>query len=214
MEQPYIPYIPYMHTTPTYPAYTCSRKERGMNIDKGRQALLKHEVEIVWEEDPDDFDYVRERLDTYPNRRRIKKWRGAGRRVGYSVVALDAPSERGLWGPLGFYRREFFVLDHDRDSEPGGCYGSVGCPIEGVDPRTVRPGVPGEQNDRAWSGSLGSPRLESHAAVVQFLPRTVPAVVLIQMTDKDLDRLAEAMQWGEDEGPTLQEIVSRIEGAA
>jgi hypothetical protein len=101
MEQPYIPYIPYipyMHTTPTHPAYTRSREERGMNIDKGRQALLKREVEIVWEEDPDDFDYVRERLDTYPNRRRIKKWRGAGRRVGYSVVALDAPSERGCGG--------------------------------------------------------------------------------------------------------------------
>jgi hypothetical protein len=114
---------------------------------------LKHEVEIVWEEDPSNFDYVREWVDTYPNRRRIKKWTMDGRRVGYSVVAPDAPSGRD--GHRGFYRREFFLKKHDRDSDPGGCY-EVSCPIEGVDPRTVRPGVPGEQNERAWGAPLSA----------------------------------------------------------
>ena len=126
---------------------------------RDRQDLLRHEVEIVWEEDPRRLDYVREKLDMYPNRRRITKWVGAGRRVGYSVVGPNAPNERGFWGGwMGFYRREFFLLEHDRNSEPGeaGCYG-IGCPIEGVDPRTVRPGVPGEQNDRAWGAPIGRP---------------------------------------------------------
>jgi hypothetical protein len=116
------------------------------------------EIQIVWEENPEDFDYVREIVGTYPHRRRIKKWRGVGRRVGYSVVALDAPNERGrLGGWLGFYRREFFLVDGDRDSDPDGCYGSHGCPSEGVDPRTVRPGVPGQQTERAWNGSHWRP---------------------------------------------------------
>jgi Family of unknown function (DUF6009) len=94
-------------------------------------------------------------VSTYPNRRRIKKWRGAGRRVGYSVVWPDAPSEKG-WGWLGFTRREFFLKEYDRDSNPNGVY-KTGCPTEGVDPLTVYPGVPGEQNDRAWGEPIGRP---------------------------------------------------------
>ena len=126
--------------------------------EQDRQDLLKHEIQIVWEENPEDFDYVREIGGTYPHRRRIKKWRGVGRRVGYSVVAPDAPNERGFRGGwLGFYRREFFLVDGDRDSDPDGCYGSYGCPCEGVDPRTVRPGVHGQQTERAWNGSEWRP---------------------------------------------------------
>jgi hypothetical protein len=120
-----------------------------LSIRKDRQDPLKHEVQIVREENPDDLDYVREIVGTYPHRRRIKKWRGVGRRVGNSVVAPDAPNERGcLGGWLGFYRREFYLMPHDRAEDPTGVY-ETGCPIEGVDPRTVRPGVPGEQNARA-----------------------------------------------------------------
>ena len=80
-----------------------------------------------------------------------------GRRVGYSVVAPGAPSEWDYGGWLGFYRREFFLKAHDRDSDPTGVY-ETGCPIEGVDPRTVRPGVPGEQNGRAWGVPPKLPR--------------------------------------------------------
>jgi Family of unknown function (DUF6009) len=132
-----------------------------MSIRKDRQDPLRHdlrhEIQIVWEENPEDFDYVREIVDTYPHRRRIKKWRGVGRRVGYSVVAPDAPNERGcLGGWLGFYRREFYLMPHDRAEDPTGVY-ETGCPIEGVDPLTVRPGIPGQQNSRAWNGSHWRP---------------------------------------------------------
>ena len=113
--------------------------------------LLRHEIAIIWEENPNNFDYVREYLTTHPCRRRIKKWPLEGRRVGYSVLAPNAPSEGGR--KRSFVRREFFVKEYDRDSEPNGIY-SVGCPIEGVDPRTVRPRVPGKQTERSWGAPL------------------------------------------------------------
>lgn len=128
-----------------------------MTIHSDRRDLLKHEVSIIWEEDPRRLDYVREKLDMYPNRRRIRKWRGGGRRVGYSVVGPGAPNERGFWGGwMGFYRREFFLEEHDRACDPAGVY-ETGCPVEGVDPLTVRPGVAGVQNDRAWGAPTGRP---------------------------------------------------------
>src|SRR5215203_3157456 len=78
---------PQLYTIHAYNAYTPRRGEY-MSIHRDRQDLLGHEIQIVWEEDPRHLDYVRERLDTYPHRRRIRKWRGAGRRVGYSVGGI------------------------------------------------------------------------------------------------------------------------------
>jgi hypothetical protein len=95
---------------------------------------LRHEVEIVWEEDVSNLRYVRELVGTWhPNRKRIGKWQGAGRRVGYSVLAPDAPRHGSR-----FLRREFWLRDTD---------GPNGGAAEAVDPRTVRPGVPGEAPD-------------------------------------------------------------------
>jgi hypothetical protein len=45
------------------------REDSGMGINpyrQDRQDLLKHEIQIVWEENPEDFDYVREIVGTYP----------------------------------------------------------------------------------------------------------------------------------------------------
>lgn len=111
--------------------------------------VLKHEESIVWTEDIEGFDYVRETLvSDVGTRRRSVPWRGPGRRVGYSVLKAKAPSgdEPGM-----FTRRVFWVKEHDRSEygKGGGPY-KTGTPAEGVDPRTVKPGVWGEQTSRAW----------------------------------------------------------------
>ncbi|MFD9603165.1 DUF6009 family protein [Streptomyces sp. NPDC059970] len=54
---------------------------------------VRHEERIVWTEDLDGFDHVRESLTTEAGtRKRPVPWRGPGRRVGYSVLKSDAPS--------------------------------------------------------------------------------------------------------------------------
>jgi len=107
------------------------------------------EVGIVWLDSPDMFEYVRASVVDLPRRQECPaKWRVPGyRMVGYSVLDKDAPSEDGL--PGMFLRRVFWLAEHDRPYEPLGCY-RTGCPAEAVDPFTVRPGVWGEQNERAW----------------------------------------------------------------
>lgn len=107
---------------------------------------IRHEAGIVWLEDIDRFDYVREYIDTTAGTRcRPLPWRGLGRRVGYSLLAEAAPNN----GTPGYFtRRLFWINDHDRSEQPGGVY-AVGVPVEAVDPRTVRPGVYGELTDRA-----------------------------------------------------------------
>jgi uncharacterized protein DUF6009 len=108
---------------------------------------MTHEAEIVWEEDISGLDYVRVyRLPT-KGRRRISKWTLEGRRVGNAVLKPDAPCDRDTYAcPLRgrFTRRVFYLKDHDRDRDPGGVY-KTGCPVDAVDPRTVRPGVAGVQ---------------------------------------------------------------------
>jgi hypothetical protein len=101
------------------------------------------ELEVVWEEDIAELDYVRETAVAASGRRRIAKWRGEGRRVGYALLKPDAPCDRAEDGrPLRgtFTRRVFFLKDHDRDSEPNGVY-ERGCPAEAVDPRAVHAGI-------------------------------------------------------------------------
>ena len=52
------------------------------------------------------------------------------------------------------------------------------------------------------------------AVTVQELPWRIPALVLIEMTDADLDRLGDAIQWDGDESQILAEIVERIRKGA
>ena len=117
-----------------------------------REQVLRHELEIVWLEPPEDFEYVREGTWYLPTRQRkphIKLDIGS-RVVGYAVLHPAAPN-CGL--PSVFGRRIFFVRRTDIQKHPGGTR-RPGCPVEGVDPLTVRPGVAGEQNERACGGPL------------------------------------------------------------
>ncbi|MEU5985057.1 DUF6009 family protein [Streptomyces sp. NPDC047434] len=126
---------------------------RGARSVRSRPEDIRHEDEIVWTEDVDSFDYVRETLvDGVGTRRRPVSWRGqVGRRVGYAVLKKDAPSNQDA--PGMFARRVFWVKEHDRSEQPDGAYSS-GAPTEAVDPRTVAPGVCGELTERAWGGPL------------------------------------------------------------
>jgi len=120
------------------------REPRAVNLDL--------ESEIVWEEDPESFDYVREFELTTCGRKRISKWTMEGRRVGYAVLRPDAPHDSHF--PGRFTRRVFFLKAYDRDSGPNGVY-STGAPAEAVDPRTISPGVAAWLTPRAWGARLG-----------------------------------------------------------
>ncbi|MGP9021136.1 DUF6009 family protein [Streptomyces sp. BR1] len=112
---------------------------------------LEYEDEIVWTEDIQRFDYVRQSLEpSVSTRRRPVAWRGAGRRVGYSVLRADAPSSDV---PGRFVRRVFWIKEHDRSEQPNGTYKTT-APSEAVDPRTVAPRVWGELTERAWGAPL------------------------------------------------------------
>lgn len=112
---------------------------------------IEHEDKIVWTEDVSSYDYVRETLVRSARNRRRPISPPAGRRVGYTVLTEDAPSNPNA--PGTFSRRVFWVKDHDRSEQPKGVYGEV-APSEAVDPRTVAPRTPGELTERAWGGKL------------------------------------------------------------
>ncbi|MFH9010702.1 DUF6009 family protein [Streptomyces sp. NPDC017943] len=112
---------------------------------------LEHEEEIVWTEDIEKFDYVRQSVaQSVKTRQRPVPWRGNGRRVGYAVLRVNAPSGAV---PGHFVRRVFWVKQHDRSEQPNGMYRSS-APAEAVDPRTVAPGVWGEVTERAWGAPV------------------------------------------------------------
>ncbi|WP_330345169.1 DUF6009 family protein [Streptomyces longwoodensis] len=112
---------------------------------------LEHEEEIVWTEDIEKFDYVRQSVaHSVKTRQRPVPWSGNGRRVGYAVLRGNAPSGAV---PGHFVRRVFWVKEHDRSEQPNGMY-RRSAPAEAVDPRTVAPGVWGEVTERAWGAPL------------------------------------------------------------
>jgi Family of unknown function (DUF6009) len=109
---------------------------------------LEHETEVVWLEDPDKLDYVRQALDKTSRKRGKPRYARDGRMVGYSEL-----DESMLPDPdSGLYRRRvFFLLPHDRDTDPLGLY-KEGAPGEAVDPRTVGPRRVGEKTPRSQRG--------------------------------------------------------------
>ncbi|MER5201485.1 DUF6009 family protein [Streptomyces sp. NPDC002755] len=113
-----------------------------------RDSQLADEVDVVWLEDPANFDYVRQALDKATQRRGKPRYSRDGRLVGYTNLASDAECDpdSGL-----FTRRTFFLLPHDRDSQPTGDY-EVGAPGEAVDPLTIRPGKTGAKTARSQRG--------------------------------------------------------------
>jgi len=109
---------------------------------------LIHEVDVVWLEDPNHLDYVRQALDKTPRRTSKPRYARAGRMVGYARLAdgAEPDPDSGL-----YKRRVFFLLPHDRDSIPEGLY-QQGAPGEAVDPRTIEPKKPGIKTPRSQSG--------------------------------------------------------------
>ncbi|MFJ5779549.1 DUF6009 family protein [Streptomyces sp. NPDC093094] len=106
---------------------------------------LLHEEKVVWLEDLDRLDYVRQALDKTRRRNTKPPYLRDGRMVGY--VVLDDQAEPDPDSGL-YKRRVFFLLPHDRDSDPDGVY-HQGAPGEAVDPRTIEPKQPGAKTPRS-----------------------------------------------------------------
>jgi hypothetical protein len=109
---------------------------------------ISHETDIVWLEDIDDVDYVRQSLDRLPNRKGKPAYHRPGRMVGYAVLSPEAKASRASGT---FRRRVFWLLPHDRDSQPDGLY-TKGAPAEAVDPRTIEARVKGYKTERSEGG--------------------------------------------------------------
>ncbi|MFD1833192.1 MULTISPECIES: DUF6009 family protein [Streptomyces] len=109
---------------------------------------IVHEVEFVWLEDIDRLDYVRQSLDRLPTRRGRPAYHRDGRMVGYALLGPQAKPSRSSGT---FRRRVFWLLPHDRDTDPDGLY-TTGAPAEAVDPRTLAPGCKGYKTERSEGG--------------------------------------------------------------
>ncbi|MFI9019623.1 DUF6009 family protein [Streptomyces griseus] len=110
---------------------------------------LADEENVVWLEDPERLDYVRQALDKTPRRRNKPRYARDGRMIGYVELggAAEADPDSGL-----YRRRVFFLLPHDRDSDPDGVY-RQGAPGEAIDPRTIQPNHVGEKTPRSQQGT-------------------------------------------------------------
>lgn len=109
---------------------------------------ISHESELVWLEDIAHLDYVRQSLDRLPNRKGRPAYHRDGRMVGYALLASSAKASRTSGT---FRRRVFWLLPHDRDSQPEGLY-ARSAPAEAVDPRTLQPCVKGYKTERSGGG--------------------------------------------------------------
>ncbi|MES5825458.1 DUF6009 family protein [Streptomyces sp. RG80] len=113
---------------------------------------LVHEDDFVWLEDISTLDYVRQSLDRLPTRRGKPPYHRDGRMVGYALLGPDAKPSRSSGT---FRRRVFWLLPHDRDTDPEGLY-ATGAPAEAVDPRTLAPGSKGCKTERSEGGPPSS----------------------------------------------------------
>ena len=113
---------------------------------------LVHEDDLVWLEDISTLDYVRQSLDRLPTRRGKPPYHRDGRMVGYALLGPDAKPSRSSGT---FRRRVFWLLPHDRDTDPEGLY-ATGAPAEAVDPRTLAPGSKGCKTERSEGGPPSS----------------------------------------------------------
>jgi hypothetical protein len=113
---------------------------------------ISHETELVWLEDPQDLDYVRQSLDRLPTRKGRPAYHRDGRMVGYALLGPGAKPSRSSGT---FRRRVFWLLPHDRDTDPAGLY-AKGAPAEAVDPRTLAAGVKGYKTERSEGGPPSS----------------------------------------------------------
>ncbi|MFD5110449.1 DUF6009 family protein [Streptomyces cinereoruber] len=113
---------------------------------------LKHETELVWLEDITRLDYVRQSLDRLPTRSGKPAYHRDGRMIGYAILGPGAKASRASGT---FRRRVFWLLPHDRDTEPEGLYASS-APAEAIDPETLRPTAKGRKTERSEGGPPSS----------------------------------------------------------
>lgn len=109
---------------------------------------ISHESDLVWLEDTESLDYVRQSLDRLPTRRGKPAYHRDGRMVGYALLGSEAKASRSSGT---FRRRVFWLLPHDRDSKPEGLY-ATSAPAEAVDPRTLVARVKGYKTERSEGG--------------------------------------------------------------
>ena len=109
---------------------------------------LSNEIDIIWLYDPKDFEYVRQAFrtgwDEPPTQADFEL--DGEILVGYAIIS-ENQSATLRWEN----HRVFFLKSYDRYYQPQGVY-KIGCPLEAVDPLTIKPGFPGIKNDRAWGG--------------------------------------------------------------
>lgn len=120
---------------------------------------ISHEQELVWLEDVGSLDYVRQSLDRLASRRGKPAYHRDGRMVGYAVLGPKAKASRSSGT---FRRRVFWLLPHDRDTDPQGLY-ATGAPAEAVDPETIAPRVKGYKTERSEGGPPSSAMRETGA---------------------------------------------------
>jgi hypothetical protein len=113
---------------------------------------IRCEADLVWLEDITCLDYVRQSLDRLPARGSKPAYHRDGRMVGYA--RLD-PEAKPLRASGTFRRRVFWLLPHDRDSDPDGLYATA-APAEAVDPRSLTPGGKGRKTERSEGGPPSS----------------------------------------------------------
>ncbi|MBT2439983.1 transcription factor [Streptomyces sp. ISL-36] len=109
---------------------------------------IKHEIELVWLEDIEQLDYVRQTLDRLPTRGGRPPYFRPGRMIGYAILGPTAKASRASGT---FRRRVFWLQPNDRDTVPGGLYREAG-PSEGIDPRTLAPRTKGRKTERSEGG--------------------------------------------------------------
>ncbi len=109
---------------------------------------LSNEIDIIWLHDPKDFEYVRQTFRTgWDKPPTPKEFELEGQiLVGYAINSKNQSATK-RW----YKHRIFYVKSGDRYCQPQGVY-QIGCPVEAVDPLTIKPGFPGIKNDRAWGG--------------------------------------------------------------
>ncbi|MER7960248.1 DUF6009 family protein [Streptomyces sp. NPDC096030] len=113
---------------------------------------LKHEAALIWLEDRSRLDYVRQSLDRLSTRAGKPPYHRDGRMVGYATLSTDAKPSRASGT---FRRRVFWLLPHDRDTEPDGLYAGS-APAEAVDPETLEPRAKGRKTERSEGGPPSS----------------------------------------------------------
>ncbi|MFE3765442.1 DUF6009 family protein [Streptomyces sp. NPDC059104] len=106
---------------------------------------IAQECRMVWLEDINGLDYVRQSLERLQNRQGRPPYHRDGRMVGYAVLGPGARPSRASGT---FLRRVFWLLPHDRDQQPDGSY-ALSSPSEAVDPRTLAPRTPGHRTLRS-----------------------------------------------------------------